>query len=103
MKLEFNGKVITKNRIVSLTIMSLGIMGLSLVACLLITAGGEGLAFVFPQWFERGLFFSKLDGMWVGGIVTLMALFMLFGRKGSSFSINTHEERSQEYAGERKP
>ena len=102
MSLVINGKTITQNKIISAIIMSIGLVGISAVSVIIMVLLGEAIAYIFPQWFQRGLFIQNMNGMFAGAVTGLLAFVILFGRKGSSFSINTHEKRSTEYAGERK-
>lgn len=101
MTVEFNNRVLTKNRIVGSFIMAIGIIAVSLVSNLFIIAFGEIVARVLPVaisgplGIEKNLLISNFEGMFAGGIVGLLGFFLLFGRKGSSFSINTHETRRE--------
>jgi len=94
MTLEFNGKVITKNRYVGSFVMAISMMIFPLIPIGVITILGEVIAHFFPTWYESGLYSSVFIEMWIGGVITLLGVFMTFGRKGSGLSINNGEERS---------
>ncbi len=95
-KLEYNGKVITENYLVASVLMAFGIMLFPLIAVGFMTIFGEGLAYLFPGWFEPKLILSVFTEMWMGGVLTLMGFFMVFGKKGNSFGVNIPSLDNQE-------
>ncbi len=91
MTVEFNGKVITKNRYIGSAFMAVVIMFFPLVPIAGMTLMGEIMTRLLPTWFEPGIISSVFVEMWMGGVITLMGVLMLFGRKGSGLSINNKE------------
>ena len=96
MTMEFNGKTITTNRFVGAFLMAVGIMGLSFISNGFMILFGEVMAYFAPQWFEPGLLTPMFTEMWIGGVIALMGLFMIFGRKGSSFVLNDPSSNNKE-------
>ena len=93
MTVEFNGKIITKNRYIGSFIMAISIMIFPLIPLGVITILGEVLAHYHIASLVPGIYISAFGEMWIGGMISLVGLFVVFGRKGSGLSINTHETR----------
>jgi len=96
MTLEFNGKVITRNRYIGSILMAIGTMIFPLIPIGFMTLFGEVVAYILPGWYESGLLISVFIEMWMGGMLSILGFFMLFGRKGSSFGMNIPSLDNQE-------
>lgn len=88
MTMEFNGKTITTNKFIGAFLMSIAIMVFSFIANGVMIVIGEAMSYVAPQWFEPGLLWPLFTQMWIGGVLSLMGVIVVFGRKGSSVGLN---------------
>ena len=99
---KFNEKTGIWNRVKGSIIIAVAMMVFPLIPIGVMTILGETLIYLFPGsfGFDSDLYSSIFVEMWMGGVLTLMGIMVIFGRKGSSIGINTssitHEVRSQE-------
>lgn len=95
MTVEFNGKMITRNRYIGSVFMAVVMMVFPLIPIGGMAILGEIMAYLLPTWFVSGIISSVFVEMWMGGVITLMGIMLAFGRKGSGLSINNGGVRTQ--------